>query len=76
MGSEWKKDTDIAKKAYQSRIRGVHEFDGTINKDDKKKQHLKSLTSQIQYISLTIVCTNIMILNNLRVFLLNQSILL
>ena len=39
LGSEWKKDTDIAKKANQSRVTEVHEFDGTINKDDKKKNN-------------------------------------
>ena len=61
---ELKKQTDIANKQYQV-LDKIYEFDETISKEDKKPTPKKSNNIII------IVSTNIMILKNVRIFLLN-----
>ena len=46
LGGELKNQNDIAKKQYQG-LDKVYTFDETVNKDDQKKQHLKSIVKQI-----------------------------
>ena len=59
LGSELKKQTDSARKLYQS-LDNVYEFDETINKITEN-QHLESMKNQIEYMTVIIAFTNIVV---------------
>ena len=59
LGSELKKQTDTARKLYQS-LDNVYEFDETINKITEN-QHLESMKNQIEYMTVIIAFTNIVV---------------
>ena len=69
LGKEVKAQTDIAKKQYQ-KLYNTFEFDLIIKK--KRNQHLKLIINQIEYITVNIVFTNIIVIvKNLIIFLSN-----
>ena len=70
LGKEVKAQTDIAKKQYQ-KLYNTFEFDLIIKKK-KRNQHLKFIINQIEYITVNIVFTNIIVIvKNLIIFLSN-----